>query len=225
MNKKKDLKERKRKQRIVKSWQGIAKGVPAFIIGCGCSLNDYTDEQLKIIEQYFCICVNQAFQKIKPDILLWQDFDFFKNNSDYIIKNPDNAIMMCRDITSMLDLPHLYTYKLIPGKFQIKRLPYLQGSGNSGALAFELAYNLGCNPIVLLGMDCCYNNNGDTDFFGKNKYHTNQTLINCRMGLAFIKMYASNTKIYSLSLNTIFKRKNFNKVIKKIGIGKKIKLI
>ena len=135
--------------------------------------------------------------------------------------------MLTRDITSIVELPHLYTFKLITGKFsKPNRLPYLQGSGNSGALAFQLAMHLGFNPIILLGMDCCYDEEGNTSFFGKNKFHTNRTLINCRLGLAYIKLCSKMVKIYSLSTNNFFKQSSFLKVMKKLKkVKKKFKLI
>jgi len=229
LNKKKDLKERKRKQRIVKSWAKLGNGHAVAIIGCGPSVNSLTAAQRTAIEQIYCIGINAAHKAIKCDMILFQDFEYARNHKDYIIDNPDDVIFMCRDICCMIECEKMYNYRLEPGKWSKSPIGHpeiLCGSGCSGITAVSLAVNLGFNPIILIGMDGKYDEDGNTSFFGKNHLHTNQTLKNFNLGLSFVKReYSKDVKFYSLSDNDYFKRKNFNKVIKKIGIGKKIKLI
>tara|TARA_Y100000310_G_scaffold275978_1_gene292797 strand:+ start:9032 stop:9364 length:333 start_codon:yes stop_codon:yes gene_type:complete len=79
---------------------------------------------------------------------------------------------------------------------------------NSAAIAFQIAHILGCDPIILLGIDCCYRK-GLTNFFGINKHHIPGTLINCKKAIEFMK--SSNHEIINYSdnkhvLNTLTKQ-------------------
>ena len=167
-------------KKTVSNWTGTLKGIPCFLVGCGPSLDD---NPIHKIDEFFSIGINSSYKKFDPTILIWQDVEFwYQVKRD--LKNI-HALKYCRDISDPSGTH--YHFKLMNNDFKHTKNPMvLNGRGNTGALAFELAYNLGCNPIILLGFDCRYRGR-KTDFFGTNTFHKPYTLKLCTNGLQWIK--------------------------------------
>jgi len=169
-----------RTRNSIKGWGDQLKGVPAFVLGNSPALND---EDLSSLEPFVTIGLNRAFYKIDPTILLWQDIELWFTERKKILRL--NAIKVCRDTADPQN--RFFHYRLRPGNFKLPESPNnLHGFGTTGPIGVQLAYALGCNPIVILGMDCVCRGHS-TDFYGRNRHHKPHTLTNCRKGLKWIK--------------------------------------
>lgn len=181
----------------VKGWSNALCDVPAFIIGNAPSLEDL---DLSPLENYFTIGLNRAFYKIDPTILMWQDAEVWWNHRAEITRLL--AIKYCRDVADPKG--RCYRFKLINGDYKLpKNASKLYGRGSTGPLGFQLAYVMGCNPIILLGMDCKYSN-GKTDFYGKNPSHKPHSMRNCRRGLQWMERARHERDIINCSENEVF---------------------
>ena len=183
----------------IKSWSNLLPGVPAFIIGNGPSLDGV---DLSILEdKYFSIGINRAFYLLDPTIIMWQDAEMWWNHRAQLMRL--KALKYCRDISDPGGKCH--HFKLNNGYYKIPTHPaVLYGRGSTGPLAFQLAYCLGCDPIVLLGMDCKYID-GKTDFYGKNPSHKPHTLRLCSRGLTWIQKNNMGRNVINCSDNRVFK--------------------
>lgn len=181
----------------VRQWKGKLPGVPCFILGNAPSLSDHPIHKL---DGYFSIGVNRIFKRIEPTILLWQDIALYYTSRKELVKV--KSILFSRDIADPRSIA--YHFKLLNGMYKITNNPtVLAGRGNSAPLAFQLAYCLGCNPIILIGCDCLYR--GDkTDFYGVNKDHNQNTLSNCSVGLNWIKGFSGEREVVSCSESVTF---------------------
>ena len=195
----------------VSNWRNALVGVPAFIIGNGPSL---ANQDLSLINNCFTIGINRAFYKIDPIVLLWQDLQLWHTNKHDLLKT--SAIKYCRDKADIQG--RFYHFKLTIGDFSLpESASVLHGRGSSGPLAFQLAYILGCNPIVLLGMDCCYRDN-KTNFYGVNPMHKPHTLRNCRKGIKWVSACKCDRDVFNCSDNNEFDTVyGLGEVVKKIG--------
>lgn len=181
-------------------WKNALVNEPAFILGNGPSISDHPIKKLK---EYFTIGINKAYKLLDTSILMWQDIEFWYSDREFIAKT--QSIKYCKNTADPYS--KFIRFKIMPGDFKIPANPaYLHGFGTTGALAFQLAHSLGCNPIILLGMDCKYFD-GKTDFYGKNHHHKPHTLKNCTKGLRWISSNTDRT-IINCSLNKVFLEKN-----------------
>ena len=185
----------------VKNWTGALVGIPCFIIGNGPSLNR---QNLALVDnRFFSIGINRAFYKIDPTILLFQDLQLWHTDKHRILKS--NAIKYCRDRADIQG--RFYHFKLATGDYCIpKNALMLHGRGSSGPLAFQLAHILGCDPVVLVAMDCRYEDDM-TDFYGVNPMHKPHTLRNCTKGLKWIRDVKGEKNIFNCSDNKVFEKK------------------
>lgn len=184
-------------KRSIKGWRNSLVGVPAFIIGNGPSLENIN---LSILKSYFTIGINRAFYKLDTTIIMWQDEQLWYSDKHRISRL--KAIKYCRDRSDPQN--RFYNFRRVAGDYQMPENPsVLYGMGSTGPLAFQLAFILGCDPIVLLGMDCKYID-GKTDFYGKNPSHKPHTLRNCRKGLKWITKYHDQKTIINCSKNDVF---------------------
>ncbi len=94
----------------------------------------------------------------------------------------------------------------------------LYGRGSSGTITYQFAYALGCNPIILVGMDCSKGKkDGRTDFYGNNPMHRSHTIPNCIKGLKFIRDNKRDRIIINCSNNKIFPKTTLQEVIATLG--------
>lgn len=197
-------------------WNNKLAGFPAFILGTGCSIDSV---DLHLLDNYFTIGINRIYSSrltsdifYDPTILLWQDGTL--NREDVYILEKLQAIKYCRDV---IDSKRLYNnFNLKPGPYKFtKQTNVLYGSGSSGPLAVELAVGLGCNNIILLGMDCKKAEDGRTDFYGINKHWNAGTLPHCLAGLKAIKELCP-VPVYSCSSNDLFECNSLEEIIARI---------
>lgn len=179
---------------ILRGWKNSLKNIPCFIIGNSPYLDDYPIFKLN---DYFTIGINRAFLRIDPTILMWQDIDIYLENKEKFKEL--KSIFYVRNVANPANLG--YNFILQEGMYKIPDNPStLIGRGTTGPLAFQLAYTLGCNPIILLGCNCKYKEN-KTNFYGNNKKHNSFTLENCNIGLRWIKSLKTDRKIIICSEN------------------------
>lgn len=200
-----------RKNGDSRNWKNKLPNVPCFVLGNGPSLNDF---DVGILKPFFTIGINRAFYKIDPTLLMWQDASLWFSERKKITET--KAIK----ISTMQGDPEnrYYHYKIKAGTFSMpENISLLHGSGCTGPLAVQLAYLLGCNPIVLCGFDCKSRSN-DTDFYGTNRFHTQNTYINCTNGLLWIKeeFAKSKTTVINCGDNDVLEKHDVHEVIKNI---------
>lgn len=192
------------------NWLNKLEGCAAFILGNGPSL---TDNNLSLLDKYFTIGINRIFLTYTPTVLLWQDIGLYEEHFHNIKET--NSILYARQGSFSGSFNRdIYSWKLENNKNYTlinNNTNSYTGRGSTGLIAFKLAYSLGCNPIILVGMDCCYKDD-KTDFYGVNKNHTPKTLIHCNQGLEAIKSI-TNKDTYSCSDNNVFPKIEFNNVI------------
>jgi len=177
------LNRKHRNQRYrVRNWTDCLPDVPAFIIGNAPSVNEHN---LDLIKDYFSVGLNRIFKKLDTTILLWQDVSLW--TTDYHRIHNTQALKVARDIADPRRIYYNFHLKGGPYKFDRTKSHVLYGRGSSGPLAVQLAVSMGCNPIILLGMDCKRGPQGESDFYGDNPHWLPHTLDQCDRGLKFLK--------------------------------------
>ncbi len=132
----------------IKKWAGVLKGIPGFVLGSGPSLKH---ENLDLLNGFFTIGCSAACLSYKSIIIMWQAVVVWNRYHDKIVKS--GSIKVCRLGAD----PENICIKFVDKEFQAgaSTIPWiLYGYHNGGVMAIQFAYALGCNPIVLLGMDC-----------------------------------------------------------------------
>jgi hypothetical protein len=183
-------------------WKKKLKRVPCFILGNAPSLSKHN---LSLLDNYFTIGINRIFYVYDPTILVWQDLALWAKEKDKVKKT--KALKYCR-IGSHPGNKKYYSFRLEGRDSKMATDPsVLYGRGSSGAIAFQLAYTLRCDPIILVGMDCKNDKKGNTDFYGKNPMHRSHTLPFCVKALRFIKAHQDSRKIINCSKNKVFEER------------------
>ncbi len=133
----------------ISKWKGILKGIPAFILGNGPSIEN---ENLDLLNDFFTIGCSRICLRCEPTILMWQDVEVWKDVNADIMKS--NSIKVSREGQYPGNVAVRFVIK--ENGIGISKIPWLlNGYMNNGILAVQLAFALGCSPIVLLGMDSC----------------------------------------------------------------------
>lgn len=219
VNRPSSIKSKKRSQsRRSKSlspvtWSGKMKDIPCFILGNAPSLNKI--ENISILDDYFTIGINRIFFKYDPTILLWQDLALWSQEKEKVLQT--KAVKLCREGSETNG--SFYTFFLNGREPKITHdISKLYGRGSSGSIAYQVAHALGCNPIILVGMDCRYNKKGLTDFYGNNPMHRSHTLPSCVKGLKFIKDNHGKRTVINCSSNKVFdERKTIEEAVASLG--------
>jgi len=182
------------------SWTGKMKGVPCFILGNGPSINSISD--MSLLDNYFTIGINRIFYKYDPTILIWQDLALWSQEKTKVMET--KSIKYCRVGAAAGIKGGFYGFKLNGREPKITNdINTLYGRGSSGSITYQFAYVLGCDPIILVGMDC-QNEGKLTDFYGNNPMHRRHTLPACEKGLKFIKDNHKDRNIINCSKNKVF---------------------
>tara|TARA_B100000614_G_scaffold262909_1_gene300766 strand:+ start:228213 stop:228893 length:681 start_codon:yes stop_codon:yes gene_type:complete len=193
----------------IKKWKGKLEGVPCFILGNGPSLND---EDISLLNPYFTIGINRAFLKLDPTILMWQDVELWYTERKKVIRL--SALKVCRNTADPQN--RFYHFKIQPGNFAMPKHPgCLHGFGATGPLAMQFAHSLGCNPIVMLGMDCEHRGQA-TNFYGINRHHRPHTMRNCSRGLKWAKKSITDRELINCSANSEWPQEKLEDVLKRI---------
>jgi len=185
---------------------------PCFIIGNGPSINDIGDDLLQV-EPFFTIGINRSFYKIDTSVLIWQDLTFWNTEKKRLEKL--KALKFNR-IQEKIE-ERMFKYERIGNPFHMTTTPRkLYGTGATGPLAFQLAALFGCNPVILIGFDCCYRGR-HTNFYGRNRFHHDNTLDQCKEGLQWIKSVSHKRRvkirIINCSLNEAWGHKPFDETM------------
>lgn len=149
--------------------QGAFKGVPAFVIGAGPSLDQNIEVVRAAAERGIVFAVNssaRALDKvgIKPHVLAALesiDVSPLLENVSYL-----NEVVRLFSLTAHPNLyrtgsgPLLTLFELLPhitGPFEtFFGRPGLPVCGSVSTACFSLAYRMGCDPIVMVGQDLAY---------------------------------------------------------------------
>jgi len=130
------------------------KDIPGFVVGNGWSKTYFDIDKLKDIG--IIIACNEAFKEHHVDLLMFQDVDkrdlFEKIMKSYPLKVMHKSIKKTWQLEQVAEQKEKIFYYDLRRSFKhynglMKQL--------SGHMAFQLAYKLGCNPIILIGVDCC----------------------------------------------------------------------
>lgn len=186
-------------------WYMRMKDIPCFILGNGPSIKDI---DLSILNTQFTVGINRIFFKYDPTILIWQDLALWQQEEKRVMGT--KSIKYCRRGSFSRHEGEFYNFVLEGKEATITHdLKKLYGRGSSGSIVYQFVWGMGCNPIILVGMDCKNGKNGDTDFYGKNPMHKRHTLPYCVKGLNFIKDSANRTgrTILNCSNNDVFTEK------------------
>ncbi len=197
----------------LKTWVDRLCDIPAFIIGNAPSLNDHN---LLLLEDYLTIGLNRAFLAIDPTLLLWQDISLW--NTEYHKLHNTQSIKVARDIADPRRIYYNFHLKGGPYKFDTTspKTHILYGRGSTGPLAVQLAWAMGCRPIVLLGMDCEMGSKGESDFYGDNPHWMPHTIENCVQGIRFLKKNCP-VEIISCGNTDLWPRRDLKEVLKEVG--------
>lgn len=163
----------------IAAWKGRISGHPAFVLGNGPSL---LDNDLSLLRGCFTIGINRIYKVFDPIILLWQDTSLMEDGLENILSC--SAIKVCRDRCNIDN--QFTTFRSEGAKYRLADKPnVLHGFGCSGALGIELAVVMGASSVVLLGMDCDYQD-GKTDFYGVNADHGRYTVKNFHAAMSWV---------------------------------------
>lgn len=195
-------------------WAGKMAGIPCFILGNAPSLNNMN---LSLLDDYFTIGINRIFFTYDPTILIWQDLALWTLEKKRVLKS--KAIKYCREGADTRG--GFYTFKLSGKEPRLTPTPdTLYGRGGSGPISYQFARSLGCDPIILVGMDCTHGKvkgKKVTDFYGNNPMHRPHTIPACVKGLKFIKKNCKGKILYNCSYNEVFsERLTLKEVIEKL---------
>ncbi len=202
---------RQRHQRYaIKTWCDRLPDVPAFIIGNGPSIND---QNLDMLNNYFSIGTNRIFYRFDPTILMWQDISLW--TTEYHKLHNTQAIKVARDVADPRRIYYNFHLKGGDYKFEQHKSHIMYGRGSTGPLAVQFAVSLGCRPLIILGMDCKRGPKQESDFYGDNQHWLPHTLVNCKLGLDFIKE-SCPVEVINCSDNSLWERQDLKKVIENI---------
>lgn len=191
-----------------RSWVDRLSSLPAFIIGTGPSIHDEQID-LSILSDYCTIGINRAIYYLDPTILFWQDPSFLMSEKELIIES--QALKYCRDVADPTAQYFNYHLHATANKY-VKKTHTLSGRGSSGPMACQLAYALGCSPVVLVGLDGHLGRDGRTDSYGCNKYWNPNTLTSCKNGLLHIKDHCP-VPVINCSTNGLWPRVTLEQAI------------
>lgn len=195
-------------------WTGRMAGIPCFLLGNAPSINDIN---LTLLDDYFTIGINRIFYVYDPTVLIWQDLALWVQEKKKIIAC--KAIKYSRFGADTKG--GFYNFKLGGRDARLTTNPsILHGRGSSGSITYQFARSLGCDPIILVGMDCAHgevNGGKVTDFYGNNKMHKPHTIPACIKGLKFIKNNHKDKILYNCSYTNVFpERLTIEEVIEKL---------
>jgi len=190
-------------------WNNLLKGHTVFILGNAPSISK---QKLELLNPYFTIGVNRIFYIYSPTILIWQDIQIWKTENKDVVKQ--KSIRICSKVSDPKKLFLNFVVKEGKSKFG-KNSKILHGMGNTTSLAAQVAINLGCSNIVLLGTDCKYGRGKKTDFYGRNKDHKPYTLEMCRDAMKWLKNNCP-VPIYNCSSNKLWPKEKLSDVINRI---------
>lgn len=161
---------------------GAMMDEPCVILGNGPSLGDLTDDHCKQINKYFSIGLNNILQekRLKPTCWLGVDKRAWDKWMPHLRRR---KMIKFGDMRVKCDDGYVVT--TAQEKFRDMETtpehPIIYAAMSHGEAA-QLAYWAGCNPIIYVGVDCCYRDN-QTSFYGLNPFHNSSFLDKCERDL------------------------------------------
>lgn len=158
-------------------------GKPCFILGSGCSLMPHIESGLiNRLSNYVSIAVNSGYLAFpESDFFISDDwsishwsffFDDLRNSSKTIAllydKKLEDKAGWFGDRSVIFK--HRKGYKLTKPYSHSEHINYIWEARTSVGSAIHAAYIMGCDPIVLLGMDCCRSPQGDRYFWQMSRW-------------------------------------------------------
>lgn len=146
----------------VRDFKNKYKNKLAFILGAGPSLYNIDNS---IFQNHITFAVNSAILKYPCNYFVSDDNGV--TNWDYFNKIEAIKFLYEKEFLThkLLDKTIYYNHKLwydvksnkkyLDGVRLTKGEPII-GAATSAGSALHLAYIMGCNPVILLGFDCCY---------------------------------------------------------------------
>jgi len=168
-------------------FKDIHKGQIGFVAGAGPSLHFLTKEQVEKIQQFPLIAVNSAIMKF-PKTKYYLSDDIAVSNWNYYMEllpklsctkllYKDKLKHKCDYLDNYYLFSHTWWFSPQDKKYNLDGLKLnktgpIIGARTSVASALHFLFLFGCNPIILLGLDCCYSKEGYRYFWqyeGKKK--------------------------------------------------------
>ncbi|MBU1076669.1 MAG: DUF115 domain-containing protein [Spirochaetes bacterium] len=184
------------------------KEIPCLVISAGPSLNDYLMDIRNHQEKFIIICVDSVFQtlvrnNIYPDIVVTVDpqhinYKYFEYNKYY------KALLVSESSTYPLILKHykgrhLFFSSVFALSQWIENYTESKGEidmgGSVSTTAFDLAYRMGCDPIILFGQDLS---------FIKDRTHTKGSYVEKYWALRYNKFNTAYNGVYKYIHNNLF---------------------
>ena len=193
--------------------------MPAMVISAGPSLNDYLDEIKNNQNKFIIIAVDSIFQtlvknQIFPDFIVTVDPQYI--NYKYFEYNTYYKSMLVSELSTFPLILRSYKGKILffrsvfpLGKW-FEKFTESKGEidmgGSVSTTAFDLAYQLGCDPIVLLGQDLA---------FIQDRTHTRGSYVEKYWALRYNKFNTSLNGSYRYIHNNLFIKikSNDNKLV------------
>ena len=186
------------------------KNIPAIVISAGPSLNNYLDEIKNKQDNFIIIAVDSIFQtlvrnKIYPDFIITVDPQYI--NYKYFEYNTHYKSILVSELSTFPLILQSYLGKLIffrsvfPLAKWFEKYTEAKGEidmgGSVSTTAFDFAYQLGCDPIILFGQDLA---------FIQDQTHTKGSYIE--------KYWTARYNRFNTSLNGVYKYIHNNLFIK-----------
>lgn len=152
----------------IQDLKNIHKDQIVFICGAGPSLH-FIDTNL--IKDHLSIAVNSGVIKVPKCDYFVSDDSAIKNWSYYkdVVAKIDCPKLLykdkfegrCSELSNVVLFEHTWWFSPTTNEYNLNGLKLnktgpIIGSRTSMGTAVHLAYIMGCNPIVLLGNDCCF---------------------------------------------------------------------
>jgi hypothetical protein len=208
-----------KKYKPLEKWNGILKGEhPIFILGNGPSL---TDNELSLLDPYLTIGINRVFNAYEPTILFWQDRTVWFTSKKEIDKT--SSIKVTRKGMVKPNLFPDYLFFVLQGNRKTSyppnpRTTKLHGQNITSGVATQFAEAMHPSHIILLGVDCQFRD-GQTDFYGNNRFHRKDMLSRCAEVSRGIKR-GCKVPIYNCGLSDCWRTQKLEDVIKEIDAPK-----
>lgn len=153
----------------IKSIFNKYRNIPCVVVAAGPSLNQHLDLLKKYKDNYIIIACDTVLQillhkDIKPDIVVAVDPQDI--NKKYFNNIPfDYTLLVCEPsispkIIRNFPLNHLMMSSVFPMAKWLEEFSCEKGEtdigGSVATAAYSIAYNLGCDPIIFIGLDLAY---------------------------------------------------------------------
>jgi len=200
----------------LEKWNGILKGEhPIFILGNGPSL---TDNELSLLDPYLTIGINRVFNAYEPTILFWQDRTVWFTSKKEIDKTDSIKVTRKGMVKPNLHPDYLFfalsgnRNSAYPANPQAEKLV---GQNITTGVTAQFAEAMSPSHIILLGVDCQFRD-GQTDFYGNNRFHRKDMLQRCAEVSKRIKQ-GCKVPIHNCGLSDCWRTQRLEEVIAEIN--------